>query len=820
MKTVDVDDVIESRTPLILAVDQDPFPVYSSSGGENWFCVLVPLMTRDGHAFGELESAFPNRGRVWWLIDRHENREAIRPGLLVSSQIELAPKFNASDATKDRYQANKATLTHGIREWLEVVEVPGEPQVDDLLGSGVAVDHPVSGVVLVRTKDSILGPFRAAWRADSGRAALTAANLGKPQIHVAPRSLLQDGDHVREFQFVAGRWHDKETERPITVRLVGEKAVELLRKEGKTVDGGTIEQVVNWALKLANFTKKDIGLFREAMKALESVDGEAEREWPGRLERFKRICLSAERVQRLGADAAEAVAQQDAFKDLVTLHVERLAEVRVREMAEKRRAEVEREVADGAAKIARLGKEIASLEARFDDLKAHEEERLKAENDAWLRNLERRQDDVARRESALANREKEVEKRLERVIAIYQKESQAVGDQLVAQIPLLKRIGIGAGSDARPDAGERPPASPLPTWLATPRPKSGIDEASFVAQFADVARRRGYAFTRDDLVNFHVSAKTGFWTVVAGPSGIGKSSLPRLYAEALGCLDEYLVVPVQPDWLDDRDVIGAYNSLSGVFEPAATGLVDFLIAAAEDAARARGGVFLVTFDEMNLARVEHYLSQFLSVLEEPLERRRLRLFARGVEHANDPYVPYRTLPLGDNIRFVGTVNVDETTHFFSPKVLDRTAVLTLDEPDLSKPTPERAKASELGGVSPVHVDEYRSWVKPPEDAADSREFLVKVDVVLRRIRSGLGVRLMNRLLAYIASARGLLSDDRALDLALAQTVVPRLRVQSRLFSEAVEKLLELAPESRFPRTARYLEALKAAGGEYDFFQLL
>ena len=60
-------------------------------------------------------------------------------------------------------------------------------------------------------------------------------------------------------------------------------------------------------------------------------------------------------------------------------------------------------------------------------------------------------------------------------------------------------------------------------------------------------------------------------TVLAGPSGTGKSSLPRLYAEALGCRDEYLHIPVRPDWLDDRDLVGAFNALAQRFEPANAG---------------------------------------------------------------------------------------------------------------------------------------------------------------------------------------------------------------------------------------------------------
>ena len=85
-------------------------------------------------------------------------------------------------------------------------------------------------------------------------------------------------------------------------------------------------------------------------------------------------------------------------------------------------------------------------------------------------------------------------------------------------------------------------------------------------------------------------------------------SLSRLYAEALGAIDEHLLIPVRPDWLDDRDVIGSFNALSGRYEPAPGGLVDRIIAAREDRKAGRGGIYPICLDEMNLARVEHYFA--------------------------------------------------------------------------------------------------------------------------------------------------------------------------------------------------------------------
>src|SRR5690606_32113398 len=250
----------------------------------------------------------------------------------------------------------------------------------------------------------------------------------------------------------------------------------------------------------------------------------------------------------------------------------------------------------------------------------------------------------------------------------------------------------------------------LPQYLSQPKPlpASPVEEERFLDHFRAVVDHNGFVFDADDLANFHVLVKTGLWTVLAGASGLGKSSLPRLYADALGSSDEFLMVPVRPDWLDDRDVIGAFNALSGRYEPAPCGLVDRLIVAHEDEKVGRGGIYIICVDEMNLARVEHYFAQFLSVLEQPEDARYLQLFSRGVLDPGDPYARYRDLKLGQNIRLVGTVNVDETTHFFSPKVIDRVSIAHFERPDLREGLEEDESfvVDERPTMEPIHLDTY------------------------------------------------------------------------------------------------------------------
>jgi hypothetical protein len=85
---------------------------------------------------------------------------------------------------------------------------------------------------------------------------------------------------------------------------------------------------------------------------------------------------------------------------------------------------------------------------------------------------------------------------------------------------------------------------------------------------------------------------------------------------------------------------------------------------------------------------------------------------------------------------------------------------------------------------------------------------------------GLGQRSIRRVLSYCASAEGLLSADRAFDLAVAQIVLPRLRASAPGFRKLLEELTEQLPVERYPRSAGILKLLLDAGGAYDLFQLI
>jgi energy-coupling factor transporter ATP-binding protein EcfA2 len=742
--------------------------------------------------------------------------EKIQVGMVWTAPIERSREHGNLDPEKDHYQVVRSEIREGARHFVEVLNLnTARPDLAELLSQdGMPWGYAPLQRVVVRGGLSVLGPFRASYDSERRRVILQSVTPGNPQAFRLDRAAFEAAVKVHEFSFTANQWDPKSERRKVDISMVHSHDLTVLEEKGERLDAATDAQVVNWALDLMEIPKKDRQLFKEVLARAGQIEQHAESvDLPSRVARFRALSERHERVVSLGSEVAEIVAGREGFRDLVVRHIEGITAERIAKAVADRREAIERETAEADAKLARLRQKFEGLQGEYAR-RVEEWERELAEKHA------ERVRQIDEREAAVERQERELVERLKGLIETYRTESKAFGDRVLAEIPLLQRLGVLDGG-GRGTAHAVAPAGPLelPAFLKETRPRSALGEEEFLRQFESLVAHHGFVFDREDLVNFHVLVKTGSWTIVTGPSGLGKSSLPRLYAEALGARDEFLLIPVRPDWLDDRDIVGAFNALSGRYEPAPCGLVDRLIAAQEDERAGRGGIYVVCLDEMNLARVEHYFAQFLSLLEQPPESRELKLFARGLVDASDPYRPYEVLRLGGNLRFVGTVNVDETTHFFSPKIIDRASIAHFVRPDLRLGLRAAARPQAAISVEPVHLDDYLSWVRPEDEEGEALDLILRVDEALRRSRLGLGFRVRDRVLRYISSARPLLGEDRAVDLALLQNVLPGLRPSAKSYRELLKELRALLQPGRYRRTAEILEALEE-DPESDFFRLL
>jgi energy-coupling factor transporter ATP-binding protein EcfA2 len=307
-------------------------------------------------------------------------------------------------------------------------------------------------------------------------------------------------------------------------------------------------------------------------------------------------------------------------------------------------------------------------------------------------------------------------------------------------------------------------------------------------EFSDLLRKfrttyPAFRITDDVIRRYHLGLGTRGFVILCGASGTGKTWLAQAYSEVIGARTK--LVAVDPSWSSNEDLLGYLSPLDGFFH--GTPFTEFVREAAHEwdaANRAyrRPRAFHVILDEMNLARVEHYFSRFLSAMEVRSREGLARL----------DLAPGHHIELSPNLKFTGTVNVDETTHGFAEKVFDRAQVIEL-------PLPRDQIAAHLGSAA------YGSILMEIWDA------LLPV--------APFGFRVLDEVSSYLDAAAEVGTPwEQALDEQLVQKVLPRVRSDASA-GAAIDAFIE-ALGDRFPLATAKASKMRAdldAHGYLEFF---
>ncbi len=302
----------------------------------------------------------------------------------------------------------------------------------------------------------------------------------------------------------------------------------------------------------------------------------------------------------------------------------------------------------------------------------------------------------------------------------------------------------------------------FPEDLMPPPMQNGVGDDYHEPSFGEIASAifaQGMSIEERDLRRYHLALKSRGFVILSGVSGTGKTWLTEAYARAVDA--ECLLVPVAPNWTTNEDLLGYFNPLDGDYHD--TLFSRFLRSAAREYERAqaekrRVKPYHLVLDEMNLARVEYYFAKFLSALEA-----RFRYGTATVELG-----PHQDVLLPPNLRFAGTVNVDETTHGFADKVYDRAQLIELQL--------RREALSEHLGDAPYHETLMEVW-----------------DVV--HAVAPFAFRVLDDIQAYVRLAESLsVPWQEALDEQLLQKVLPKLKGADLRVGETLERFVALTAE--------------------------
>lgn len=410
------------------------------------------------------------------------------------------------------------------------------------------------------------------------------------------------------------------------------------------------------------------------------------------------------------------------------------------------------------------------------------------------------------------------------LFAVYEQVRSVLGAKTYPEVDeaLRTRPSVLEAGLAPPPAAQVREAKP--SYVPTP-----LTEARLLAALEAYALEQGFTFPPHRLRSYYVALKTKPFVILSGVSGTGKTRLAELFAEAMTEANpkQFRLIPVRPEWNDGTALLGYQNVLANRY--VSTPFLE--IARTAGLPENRNRAYFMCLDEMNLARVEHYLADYLSALE-----------ARAHRIPLHEGVPDLVLP--PNLFVTGTVNVDETTHGFSRKVLDRANTFDFDErpefsrraapastgPPAASNAPERQAvflASRVTAVAQAKERLARQNAEFPDRALIA---LQAFNDQLYPYRLHFAYRVRDDVLMFLANSfdaetgEGLLLPNPsenftlALDLQLLQKVLPKLHGQSDTMLPLLARLQDWAEAEGLGQTAAKLARMRGHGADTGYIR--
>ena len=321
--------------------------------------------------------------------------------------------------------------------------------------------------------------------------------------------------------------------------------------------------------------------------------------------------------------------------------------------------------------------------------------------------------------------------------------------------------------------------------------------------FASHIKGNPLYYSISDIRRFIASMGVSKILILQGMSGTGKTSLPVAWGKFTNV--QTTVVPVQPMWKERSDLIGYYNEFTGKFN-------ESMILEKLYEANKTDKMFIIVLDEMNIARVEYYFAEFLSLLELPTVNERILEVTSSISKKDPKELHNGKLILNDNVWFVGTANNDDSTFAISDKVYDRSMVLNLDY---------RSDAflgeDDFEPIS-LSVDTFKYLIEKAKDeyalTKRGRLHIRELDNYIRETFSiTFGNRIRRQIEAYVPiyiACGG--TEVEALDDILAKKVLRKLESQNPVYvksksDELIAKLNEIFGQDNMPVCEAYIRKL-------------
>ncbi len=528
-----------------------------------------------------------------------------------------------------------------------------------------------------------------------------------------------------------------------------------------------------------------------------------------------------EEYEKLTAEVEKLKVQKDKVnEEIEALQAEKQAEMEVLRQEAQQNAQ---------KKLEKLNNDITAAQNDLDSILA----RLEIAKDISNLRIEKA---VAEREQQRLDKEKQA---LEDQIDDLKKQSGALlrqfrlsADETLARVADVKineqiaRMLASAGSEEKaaetePDVLFRPVDEQIRRCAG-----SEEDDAAVMQRLVNCFKRYRINYPVNDILNLYICFTQGFLTVLSGEPGTGKTTACDILAHSLG-LDtpvsgesRYVRVQVERGWSSKRDLIGYYNPLTKSFDQSNRGVFHALDVSDRECrfdSAEKVPPMAILLDEANLSQMEYYWSSFMNPAEQSLSVSQIDL-GNG-----------KVFRISRGLRFLATINNDHTTESLSPRLIDRSWVITLPEggrfTEANWPDYEPAVSMETL---------LRIFGRPAEPEAKldvySEGILRDMYALCGSVKMNISNRTQGAVRNYCLAAGRVFIDEKnsgsggviAADFAVSQRILPMLRGNGQTYKQDVlNEFKHFFDDNNMTRSARILDRIISSGDRnmnyYSFF---
>jgi hypothetical protein len=351
------------------------------------------------------------------------------------------------------------------------------------------------------------------------------------------------------------------------------------------------------------------------------------------------------------------------------------------------------------------------------------------------------------------------------------------------------------------------------------------NSGDLIKDFHEAVTTAGASLQLSLAKRFITSLATKKFVLLTGLSGSGKTKLAELFAcwLAENFNKQMLLVSIGADWTSNENVIGYPDGLNkGKYIMPTNGILDFLLEASSQVEKP----YFIILDEMNLSHVERYFSDFLTAIESENAKIRLHRAQEPLAAGSQEIPPEISLP--SNVFIIGTVNIDETTYMFSPKVLDRANVIEfrpqVDEIQAFLTNPKKINLAQILGRGSGYGDYFlklSNTDKLVDGITDTtgaevlpqlQKDLLDLHKNLSSIGAEFGYRTIREITEFIVNYNILCHEDfhyaQALDAQIVQKLMPKLHGSARKLTPVLDALMDFATSNQLSLTAEKVQRMK------------